>query len=225
MKIGIIVAMGKELSLLEPLIEGKTTENYNHNTFLIGRIGPHQVIAIQCGIGKVNAAITTEIMISRYQPQLVINTGVAGAADKGLSILDVVVGSDIAYHDVWCGPENPVGSVQGLPLFYHSEEHYALQLQGMEGVNLGLICSGDQFIDSAEQLDKIRSNFPQVLAVDMESAAIAQVCYLHKQPYLCIRVISDSPALEADNTSQYLNFWDEAPLRTFHIIQQLFMRI
>lgn len=89
-----------------------------------------------------------------------------------------------------------------------------------EGVKRGLIASGDQFVDSVESLAAIKEIYPEVMAVDMESAAIAQACYLKGVPFVSIRVISDTPG-EADNSAQYASFWDDAPRHTFDLLVSL----
>ena len=85
----------------------------------------------------------------------------------------------------------------------------------------GLICSGDQFIDKMEDVKRIKGIFPEALAVDMESGAIAQVCHLCQVPFLALRVISDSPGASHDNTRQYLDFWTAAPQESFSLVKEL----
>ena len=94
------MAMGKELKLLLPLIDNHSTITINDIVFHTGKIHNHEVTAMQCGIGKVNAAIGTLTMIENFHPDLIINTGVAGGAGGGAGILDVVIGERMAYHDV-----------------------------------------------------------------------------------------------------------------------------
>lgn len=104
MKIGIIVAMQKELDLLLPLMPDSSVLSLNGAKFHVGTIGHNEIIALKSGIGKVNAAIATLTLIENFHPGLVINTGVGGGTGHGASILDIVVGEKIAYHDCWCGP-------------------------------------------------------------------------------------------------------------------------
>ena len=208
MNIGIIVAMRKELDLLLPLLDNKQETVVDGFNFYQGVIGNHQVVAMQCGIGKVNAAIGALTLINQFAPEKVINTGVAGGADKMVSVMDLVVGKQVAYHDVWCGPESPWGVVQGLPLYYEGDSDLLALMPARDDIKLGLICSGDQFID-----------------VDMESGAIAQVCHVRHVNFLSMRVISDSPGASHDNTQQYNDFWQEAPQHTFEVLQQLILQI
>lgn len=224
MKIGIIVAMSKELNLLLDLIENRTEKELNGFNFHIGNIGQHNIYAMQCGIGKVNSAIGTLTLIENFGPDLIINTGVAGGAGNAAKQMDIVVGKDITYHDVWCGPGNEYGCVEGLPLYYHSSERVIDLIKStpaLKHIKIGLICSGDKFISKVEEIDFIKSHFPDVLAVDMESASISQVCHIKNTPVLIFRIISDTPGEHDDNYSQYQNFWTDAPKCTFNILSQL----
>ena len=225
MNIAIIVAMRKELELLLPLLENKQETVIDGFTFYQGAVGRHQVVAMQCGIGKVNAAMGALTLINHFAPDKVINTGVAGGADKAVNVMDIVVGSKVAYHDVWCGPESPLGVVQGLPLYYEGDADLLALMPVREDIQVGLICSGDQFINTMEKVDSIKANFPQALAVDMESAAIAQVCYVRGVSFLSTRVISDSPGASHNNTQQYNDFWQDAPQHTFQVLRQLLLDI
>lgn len=225
--IAVIVAMGKELRLLLPLIQDLTTTDIDGVTFYEGKVGKNRVIASQCGIGKVNAALGAYSVIKNFAPDLVINTGVAGGASKSINVMDIVIADRVVYHDVWCGPGTAWGEAAGCPLYFKCDEKYnAIALkQGVKNLVSGLICSGDQFIASMAEVERIQSHFPDAAAVDMESAAIAQVCYKQNVPFVCLRVISDSPGASHNNSVQYENFWEEAPEHVFDIVQQLLNEI
>ncbi len=218
MKIGIIVAMSKELRLLLPHISDVHSVTINNYEFHTGHIGRHEVIAMQCGIGKVNAAVGTMTLIENFHPSMVINTGVAGGTGSAAKILDVVLADRIAYHDVWCGPDTIVGQAAGCPRFFVCP----LGDDVVEALNVkhGLIASGDIFVSRREDIDRIKALYPDVMAVDMESAAIAHVCHLKSVSFVCIRVVSDTPGA-ADNIEQYETFWDDAPQHTFETLTQL----
>ena len=226
MKIGVIVAMDKELQLLLPLLNGYETSQINGYTFHTGRIGKASIIAMKCGIGKVNAALGTATLIDNFAPALIINTGVAGGTGGNAGILDIVAGTRIAYHDVWCGPGTEWGDAAGCPRYFHTTQvvNSLPCLHEGDTVKHGLVCSGDIFVSDPEVVAHIRTLYPDVDAVDMESAAIAQVCYLRDIPFACIRVISDTPGAD-DNIAQYQNFWEDAPRHTFQtlslVIEQL----
>ena len=217
--------MGKELELLKPLLFDCQEKKTEHSSFYVGTIGVHNVVLMQCGIGKVNAAVGTLTLINQYHPDLVINSGVAGGANEDVDTMDVIVGERVAYHDVWCGPESPWGAVQGLPLYYEGDQELLRLLPADNRVKPGLICSGDRFIDSLEEVNSIRARFPEVLAVDMESGSISQVCHLRGVRFLSFRVISDSPCSHSDNSAQYENFWEAAPRRTFDLLKQLLIKL
>ena len=225
MRIGIIVAMSKELDLLLPLLKNSEKSRMGGFEFHCGKVGRHDVMVMQCGIGKVNAAMGTLTLVNSFLPDFVINSGVAGGADSTVNVMDVVAGARVAYHDVWCGPESELGQVQGLPLYFEGAQRLLNLVPEREGIHKGLICSGDQFIDTLDAVTRIKGDFPEALAVDMESGAIAQVCYLNKVPFLALRVISDSPGASHDNTRQYLDFWTDAPQETFNMVKDIITRL
>jgi adenosylhomocysteine nucleosidase len=129
---------------------------------------------------------------------------------------------------VWCG-EGEWGQVQGYPLKFSANEHLLEAAKSVVKDNsqlvFGLICTGDQFISELATLQGIKRNFPDGKAVDMESAAIAQVCYAKQVPFMSLRIVSDTPGMEPDNTTQYLDFFAEAPKKTFAVLRQLIEKI
>lgn len=222
MKIGIIVAMDKELALLLPLLSGRRSEYIGSTELSVGRIGTHEVAAMKCGIGKVNAAIRTQALIDSFAPELVINTGVAGGTGGGAGVLDVVVGDRVVYHDVWMPPYE-WGRADGCPVAFTPPE-WLLELPCMADFCHGLIASGDIFVASVDVLDAIRAKYPDVMAVDMESAAIAHVCHLNNVAFISLRVVSDTPGAD-DNLSQYDDFWTKAPESTFNALSNMLKQI
>ena len=213
--------MGKEMELLRNLLQNEACVEADGMSFVKGIVGSTEVVAMQCGIGKVNAAIGAVSLIGRFSPDMVINTGVAGGADPSVNVMDVVVGARVAYHDVWCGPESVLGAVQGLPLYYEAPADWIARVPSRQDVKVGLICSGDQFIDTDEALQRIKGSFPEAMAVDMESGAIAQVCHIKQVPFLSMRVISDSPGAGHNNTVQYEDCWTDAPAQSFGLLADL----
>ncbi len=223
--IGVIVAMDAELGALSGVLSEEVVEERSGFRFNLGRVGRRRVVASRCGIGKVNAAMGAMAMIEHYHPAAVINTGIAGGTGRGPGILDVVVADEVAYHDVWCGPGNERGQVQGCPPVFScaTGPQGPFDLAGIFArpeVHRGLIASGDMFVDTPEELGRVLSVRPDAVAVDMESGAIAQVCAFRGVPFLAVRVISDYPGAE-DHISQYLNFWNDAPKSTFAILSLL----
>ena len=124
MKIGIIVAMQSELECVRCLLENPREEQHGSSLFIIGTNGKHELILTQSGIGKVSSAIRTYELIDRYAPDCILNTGVAGGIDRSMHVMDIVVGSEIVYHDVWCGEGCAWGQIDGLPARFHSERHW-----------------------------------------------------------------------------------------------------
>lgn len=216
--IALIVAMSKELKLLLPLMEDVETVDLHGTTFHSGRIGGHRIVAMECGIGKVNAAMGTTLLLDEFNPDLVINTGVAAGAGDGVAVMDVVVADGVAHHDFWCIGEE-WGRVPGSPRILPTVVPQALR--GQEHVKTGLICSGELFISRREEIDTILGHFPAALAVDMESAAVGQVCFARGVPFICMRLISDTPWCDHDNSRQYDDFWSEAPAHSFALVEKL----
>lgn len=226
--IGVIVAMRVEFQLFEALLVDKREETYRGFHFLCGKVQDKNVVLMQSGIGKVCAAAGTVEMIEHYAPDYILNTGVAGGIDSKLRVMDIIVGKEVVYHDVWCGEGNEYGQVQGLPARFVSDGYlYGIAMTVKSGVSLlgGLICSGDKFITNSEELKVIKSNFPEGLAVDMESGAIAQVCCMYGISFLSCRIISDTPGIVEDHTAQYKNFWTLAPEKSVEVLRQIIERI
>ena len=211
MKIGIIVAMDKELRQLQQLFKDGN------------------VRVEKCGIGKVNAALGAQRMINEFHPDVIISSGCAGGNGDDINIQDVIVGSEVTYHDVYCGKAiddtTIYGQVQGLPARYTPdptllEKALAVANSSLFTLNSslhsGLIVTGDWFVDSKEKMRSIIEKFPEAKAVDMESCAIAQTCYINKVPFISFRVISDIPLRDTD-ASQYHDFWNTIAENSFQI--------
>ena len=181
-----------------------------------------QVILQQSGIGKVNAALQAASMINEFHPDVIVSTGCAGGNGDDISIQDVIVSTQLVYHDVYCGTaigHSVYGQVQGLPPRFDADPYLlrkAQQLSTPIAIHQGLIVTGDWFVDTKEKMREIIGHFPEAKAVDMESAAIAQTCYLMKVPFISFRVISDIPLRDTD-ASQYHNFWDTIAQNSFQV--------
>ena len=221
MKIGLIVALAKELSLLLPLMADVSEITMNGFTFHTGALAGHDIVACKCGIGKVNAAVGALTLIENFHPMMIVNTGVAGgtgATADPARVLDVVLASEIAYHDVWCGPGTVPGEAAGCPARFVCP--LPAEIRSQLNVKEGLLASGDIFVDNPDDLHRILALYPDAKAVDMESAAIAQVCYIKNVPFVCIRVVSDTPG-DGGNAAAYESFWTAAPERTFDEVEKL----
>ena len=211
--------MSKEHKQLTTLLTDAHTESDGSFEFTIGSLGANTLILMQCGIGKVNAAIQTVEMIRQYKPDVIISSGCAGGNGDDVNVQDVVVSSELVYHDVYCGTAidstTVYGQVQGLPARYQADP-YLLEKALLTGAKPGLIVTGDWFVDSKDKMREIIGHFPEAKAVDMESCAIAQACYINKVPFISFRVISDIPLRDTD-ASQYHNFWDTIAENSFQV--------
>ena len=187
-----------------------------------------RVLVQKCGIGKVNAALGAQRMINEFHPDVIISSGCAGGNGDDVNIQDVVVSSELCYHDVYCGTaidnSTVYGQVQGLPARYQADPRLLSKATNAQLSTLdsqlkiipGLIVTGDWFVDSKEKMREIIGHFPEAKAVDMESCAIAQTCYLNNVPFISFRVISDIPLRDTD-ASQYHNFWDTVADHSFQV--------
>lgn len=222
MKIGIATAMASERSQIERLLEERESVVANGRRFCTGRIGRNEVVLGETGIGKVNAAVGAVAMIHGFHPDCLLSTGVAGGLDASLRVMDAVAASEVVYHDVDCGPGNEYGQVQGLPTRFPCDRRllaHALSLKNEASRTVaGLVCSGDRFISKPAHLAVIKSYFPKALAVDMESGALAQVCYLLGVPFLSFRILSDTPGAP-DRFAQYTDFWDTIAHRAMDLLR------
>ncbi len=225
--IGVLTAMSVEYRQVAAMMQDIETVQSGPQEFLVGTLGESRVVLLQCGIGKTNAATGVTNLIMTFHPNYIISTGVAGGIDAQLDVMDVVIGQEVCYHDVYCGDNCDPGQVQGLPRLFKGDEHLvaiATSLEADVRVVPGLICTGDQFITNRDELDVIKEKYPQGLAVDMESGAIAQVCHLWNVPFLSFRIISDTPGVKA-HFEQYLNFWDTMADKSFTVTKEFLSKI
>lgn len=202
--IGIIGAMEPEVALLRQQITDSRSETLAGYVFCSGKLNGVPVVLVQSGIGKVAAAVATTLMIQHFKPDAVINTGSAGGFDPQLNVGDVVISTELRHHDVDVtafGYEP--GQVPQMPAAY--TPHPALVAAAEQSIKQlgycktkqGLITTGDSFICDPERIAKIRQQFPTMLAVEMEGAAIAQVCHMLKTPFVVIRSLSDIAGKES----------------------------
>lgn len=230
MTVGLIVAMDKEFDVITKawLPELPTSRNESEvNGCRMIRLWPSEedeVILLRSGIGKVNAAMATMTLINEGV-NVIISSGVAGGVVPTLTAGKVVVGRTYRYHDVYCGKEVQKGQVQGEPLSY-SADLDLLRIAGqlpMENTICGSIVSGDQFIDNKQSMGRILDEFPDAIAVDMESCSIAQVCHKANIPFISFRMLSDvvlNPSVQS-----YDDFWQKAPLQMASNSMRYVMRV
>ncbi|HFH6893837.1 TPA: 5'-methylthioadenosine/adenosylhomocysteine nucleosidase [Streptococcus agalactiae] len=206
MKIGIIAAMEEELKLLVENLEDKSQETVLSNVYYSGRYGEHELVLVQSGVGKVMSAMSVAILVESFKVDAIINTGSAGAVATGLNVGDVVVADTLVYHDVDLtafGYDHGQMSMQ--PLYFHSDKTFVSTFESVLSKEemtskVGLIATGDSFIAGQEKIDVIKGHFPQVLAVEMEGAAIAQAAQATGKPFVVVRAMSDTAAHDANIT-------------------------
>lgn len=208
-KIGIVCAMKVEKVAIEEKMTDKKNEIYHNLPFVIGKIGNVQCILVQCGVGKVNAARTTQILIDEYEPEAIINVGVGGSINPELHIGDVIISKRVFQHDFDITAfDHPKGFVPEVGDYIECDSRllnafYNIDIDDLEGnyeVKTGVIASGDIFCTDKEHIVDIRISFNADI-VDMECSAIAQVAYLDNIPFIGIRSVSDIP--NGDNVSTY----------------------
>lgn len=200
-RIGIIVAMQEELEEIKEYVEDINEKEIRHITFIEGKVEEKKVVLVQCGIGKVNAAMVTQALIDSYNIEYIVNIGVAGALNPMLNIGDVVIADKLIQHDFDITAfGHSKGYITGVGDFIQTDENLRNKLEKLNHNNkdneykikLGIIASGDIFCTDIEMKNKIYSKF-DADCVEMEGAAIAQVCYLNEIPFVVMRSISDSP--------------------------------
>jgi len=204
MKAGIIGAMEPEVAILKSKLSNSTTTQVGGYTFYQGQLNGSEVVIVQSGIGKVAAALATAFLINEFQPDYVVNTGSAGGFEQSLKVGDIVISSEVRYHDVDVtafGYE--IGQLPANPAAYipHSQLVAAAQsgIAELDNIHtmLGLITTGDTFMTKDDDIAKARKNFPTMVAVEMEGAAIAQTCHQLNTPFVVIRSMSDIAGKES----------------------------
>ncbi len=193
MRVGIIFAMEEELRAFKEKVNVVNEKKIYDLTFYQALVNDIDVILVLSGVGKVNAARTTQVLIDFMNVNYVFNVGVAGSVSKSLDICDIVIGSSVVQHDFNLKAFNRNrGEIPDIGTFIDSDEYLInISLKSLNGAKKGVIASGDIFCNDLVMKEKINKEF-NALCVEMEGASIAQVCYLSKVPFVIIRSISDS---------------------------------
>lgn len=216
MKIALITAMQCEYDAVTSL--------YHFNSEGRAVAYGHDLMLIKSGIGKVNGALAA-MKACLANADLVINTGLAGGIDKSLSQGDIVLADKTCYHDVWCGSPNEKGQVQDFPLYYEAPQKVLKAVSSAAPeFKTGLIVTGDVFLTDPVRLKEIKADFKSALAVDMESAAVAQTCHIHHTPYLSLRIISDVVG-KATQLNDYDNFWQNMPQKASQMVDTVLKKL
>lgn len=198
--IGIICALSIEVEELTKLLENKQENTYAKMKYISGTINGKEVVMTECGIGKVNAAMSTQVMIDRYNPDVIINSGIAGSVSKELKIGDIVISKDCVQHD-FDGTQmgDPKGLIQyndetriDIPVSVDVAQKLFEACKDIENTNVKLarIATGDIFVADKAMRQSVADEFDAV-ACEMEGGAVAQVCYRNEVPCAVLRCISD----------------------------------
>ena len=203
--IGIIGAMDEEVAKVKEEMTDVTITTVAGMDFYEGKLSGRDAVVVRSGIGKVNAAVATALVVQHFAPDCVVNTGSAGGLGQGLRVGDVVIGEAVAHHDVDVTAFGyAIGQVPQLPARFESAPTLiavaAEAAAAFEGaaVHRGLIVSGDQFVHSSDKVAQIRRDFAGVQVVEMEAAAIAQACAQLEVPFVVVRAVSDLADEKAD---------------------------
>lgn len=226
MRAGIVGAMEPEVAILKSKLTQCETQSYAGFTFYHGQLDGADVVIVQSGIGKVAAALATTLLIDKYQPDYVINTGSAGGFEQSLKVGDIVISSEVRYHDVDVtafGYE--IGQLPGNPPAYIP--HTELIDAAKQGINtleniqtlVGLITTGDTFMTKDEDITKARENFPHMAAVEMEGAAIAHTCHQFDIPFVIIRSMSDIAGKESPTSFEA--YLETASVNSSRLVQSM----
>lgn len=220
--IGIIGAMDEEIAHLKSEMTQVTEKNISGIHFYIGTLSGKNVVLMKSGIGKVNAAISTTILHENFKPSMIINAGSAGGLKSKHSVGDIIISDEVIHHDVDATVFNyKLGQVPQMPeTFKADKELKRIVKNSINTLNLsadfGLIGTGDSFIGRDDQVDFIKHNFPEVSAVEMEAASVAQVCYFYNTPFVIIRALSD---IAGENSSiSFEEFLKEAANNSAKVI-------
>ncbi|MGL4973102.1 MAG: 5'-methylthioadenosine/S-adenosylhomocysteine nucleosidase [Culicoidibacterales bacterium] len=197
MRVAIIGAMEEEVQLLRSQLENLQTETIAGFEFYVGTLAGKEVVVLRSGIGKVNAAISTTLLLNHFEVSAVINTGSAGGVNPSLNVGDIVIATETTYHDVDATHFGYIhGQVPQMPESYASNQKLvevaqtALATTQFHAVT-GIVATGDSFIGREEQISAILAKQPTLSAVEMEAGAVAQVCHVFSKPFVIVRSISD----------------------------------
>jgi adenosylhomocysteine nucleosidase len=202
--IAIIGAMEQEVEAIKNRMQSVNEKRIAHTLFYEGLLEGKSVVLSQSGIGKVNASVSTTLLFQHYDVDYVINIGTAGGIKMDCNVLDIVISHQVGYHDVdVTGFNYSLGQVPGMPVFYESNQALIEKVKTiLEQENFpyheGLIVSGDSFINRPDQIDVIKTNFNNAIAVEMEAASIAQVCHVFQKPFIILRSLSDIAGKESN---------------------------
>ena len=226
--IGIIFAMKEELDEFLKLVNNIEEKKIFDLTFYLCNLEDKKLVLVESGVGKVNAARTTQVLIDKMNVDFVFNIGVAGSVSNYVNVLDIVIGTKQVQHDFDITAFNhEKGYIPNVGVYISSDNKLldiARNIKTEANVHEGVIASGDIFVTEPEMSRKIFNKF-NALAVEMEGASIAQVCYLCNIPYLVIRSISDSPNANDNNKLTYEEFLEKSSKLVSNYLKDIILNI
>lgn len=223
---GIIAAMQEEMQEIKKIMQEVEETRINELIFFKGKINNQKVILVESGVGKVNAARVTQLLIDKFEVEIIINVGSAGSANNELQIGDIVIGKKIIQHDFDITAfGHPKGYISNVGQYVESDSKLIKKMEqcieklskNEYKIKIGIIASGDIFCTEIKMKNKIREKF-NADAIEMEGAAIAQVCKLDNIPFIIIRSISDNP--NGKNEITFEQFLEKASKRCGEIIKE-----
>ncbi|NRA20277.1 MAG: 5'-methylthioadenosine/S-adenosylhomocysteine nucleosidase [Oceanospirillaceae bacterium] len=230
LKVGIIGAMEQEIAILRDALVDRSEYQLAGFDIYTGKLQEVEVVLLQSGIGKVNASVSTALMLQQFSPDCVINTGSAGGCDDSLEVGDIVISSELLHHDVDVTAFGyALGQMARMPETYIPDELLAdiakSCIESISGARVvrGVIATGDTFVSDPAKVALIKQLFPQVKAVEMEAAAIAQTCYLFNTPFLVVRALSDI-AGKSSNLS-FADFIEKASTHSANMVQAIVAKL
>ena len=226
-KIGIIAAMQEEMEAIKEIMTEITIRKIYELVFFEGKINKKECVLVECGVGKVNSSRTTQILIDKFEIEYIINVGSAATANDNLDIGDIVLGKDLIQHDFDITAfGHPKGYISNIGVKVQSDEELINKFeeatkkieQRNYKIKIGTIASGDIFCTEIKMKQKINSKF-NADAIEMEGAAIAQVCHLDKVPFIIVRSISDNP--NGNNNITFDEYFKLAAKRCSEILKNV----
>ncbi|NBG89145.1 5'-methylthioadenosine/adenosylhomocysteine nucleosidase [Isachenkonia alkalipeptolytica] len=224
---GIIGAMDEEVDILQEEMEVHLEKEIAGLHFYQGVLEKKSVVLVRSGIGKVNAAVCTQILISEFKVEKIINTGVAGALGEDLEILDIVVSTELQQYDVDASkfgyktgeiPRMDTSIFSAEPALVKKAYEKGLRRFGEKGIKKGKIVSGDTFVSSVEMKHRLEKEF-KARCTEMEGASIAQACYMNRVPFVVIRTMSDKADGSANDN--YKTFVTKAAFRSKELVKDI----
>lgn len=222
--IGIIFAMEEELSSFlknKKIIE--TREIYELKFYKLN-VNLKEIIVVESGVGKVNSARTTQILIDCFKPNLILNIGVAGGLCDSINVLDIVIGEKLVQHDFDITIFNhPKGYIPKIGEYVETNNNYVDKIYNLGkelniNIHKGIIASGDKFITDINERKQINNDY-NAICIEMEGASIAQVCKLCNIPFIVIRIISDN--IEKNSHLDHEAFLEESSIEISNFLDKI----